>query len=167
MISSAIRRLLLLPLALALGCSETQAPTHDADTAAPAPPAPGVAAPSVNSTASPAETEDDHKTWSLGSTKLSGWASGDNHPGETTYIWGHLANDDGYVDGKISCVVQQPDGTTLDAIVMEKHKIEEGGDPNYGATLTPTQKGRHRVSFTVTPAGASEQQVSGLVFDVE
>ena len=92
--------------------------------------------------------EEDFKTWSLGEqVEFSAWASGDNHVGETTYIWGNLGKNNDYHDGVISFIVTKPDGSTVGAIQMEKQELEEAGDPNYGNTVTLEQVGRHRVSF--------------------
>ncbi|MEZ6069114.1 MAG: hypothetical protein R3C10_02345 [Pirellulales bacterium] len=152
---------LVLVFVLTLGCNESPGPGGASSTGASTSPSSGQAA-------DIAEVEEDYKTWSLpGQVEFSAWASGDNHVNETTYIWGMLGDEKDYLDGDISFVVEQPDGTTVDAATMEKQKLEEPADPNYGATFVPNQRGRHRVAFVVTLDDKKQERRGGLIFDVD
>ena len=164
MLTNTVRLSLLLALVLQLGCE--QPPMENDPTAGSRPtPAPAEA---VDHGTPVADAEDDYKTWSLGEqVEFSAWASGDNRVGETTYLWGNLVNNNDYVEGDISFEITTPDGSKTESMPLEKQELESAGDPNYGNTFTPKQAGRHRVSFRVTPNGQQEQQLGGLVFDVE
>jgi len=143
MFAKSLSALLLLALVATLGCEQPSSKTEDPN------------------------QEADSKYWSLADqVQFSGWASGDCHVGKKVYVWGHLSKADEYLDGKISFVVERPDGTKAEPVEMETQKLEESADPNYGNTWMPTQVGRHRITFRVTPNGGQEQLLTGVVFDV-
>ncbi|MBD2034119.1 hypothetical protein H6F76_03525 [Leptolyngbya sp. FACHB-321] len=87
--------------------------------------------------------------------EVSAWASGNNHAARKTYLWAIVGLNDDYITLEmIEYQIVQPNvfgdnrtGTFTTWQPLTTNQVEENGDPNFGTTFIPENKGCHKVTI--------------------